>query len=263
MTAGRFTHALAREVSRSLANCELVHLPRQKIDVARARRQHAAYVAALAAAGVRVRVLPEAPDLPDSSFVEDPVLLLDELAVACRPGAASRRPEVELMVREIATLRPVHAIAAPGTLEGGDVLRMGRKLFVGLSCRTNREGIAQLARIVAPFGYEVVAVPVTGCLHLKSAVTSPAEGCLLANVAWIDATPLAGFEIIGTPAEEPGAANVLAVNGRVLVTVSAPRTAALLAARSLDVRPLDISELQKAEAALTCESVLYREARSP
>jgi dimethylargininase len=259
MTTARFTHALVREVSRSLADCELTHLPRQRIDVVLARRQHAAYVAALESVGVNVRVLPEVPDLPDSSFVEDPVVMLDEVAIACRPGAASRRPEVELMMREVAALRPIHAIAAPGTLEGGDVLVVGRRIFVGVSSRTNRDGIGQFARIVAPFGYDVKAVTVKKCLHLKSAVTSPANGLLLANPDWIEATEFAGLEIIATPAEEPGAANVLAVNGRVFVVKSSPRTAELLAARGLDVRTLDISELQKAEAALTCESVLYRD----
>jgi len=254
----QFTHALVREVSRSLAQCELTHLQRQTFNLARARRQHAAYVEAIASAEVEVRILPEAPDLPDSSFVEDPVLIFDELAIACRPGALSRRPEVALLMREVASLRSVQAITAPGTLEGGDVLRIGRKLFVGLSSRTNREGIDQLTRIVAPFGYEVTAVGVKKCLHLKSAVTSPADGVVLANPDWVDVSVFADLEVMATPAEEPWAANTLRVNERVLVAASFPRSADLLAARGLDVQQLDMSELQKAEAGLTCECVLYR-----
>ena len=263
MNAGQmltvFTHAIVREVSRSLAECELVHLPRQKIDLALARRQHAAYVAALESAGVRVRVLPEAPALPDATFIEDPLLVLDEFAVVCRPGAASREPESEFLAREIAANRPVFRLAAPATLEGGDVLPIGRTLFVGNSSRTNREGIAQLERIVSRLGYRVVPVAVKNCLHLKTGITAPADGLLLANPEWIEVGPFAGIEVVPVPPSEPWGANTLSVNGRVFVAATAPRTAELLAARGLEVLRIDISELQKAEAGLTCLSLLYRD----
>ena len=254
-----FTRALVREVSRSLAQCELVHLPRQTFDLGLARQQHAAYVSALESAGVRVRVLPEEPDLPDAAFVEDPLLVLDELAVACRPGVASRERETELMAREMVGERPVFRLTPPATLEGGDVLQTGRTLFVGNSSRTNGEGIAQLERIVSRLGYRVTPVTAKKCLHLKTGVTSPADGMLLANPEWIGVAAFAGFEVVPVPAAEPWGANTLAVSDCVLVSKSAPRTAELLAARGLDVRMLDISELQKAEAGLTCLSVLYRD----
>jgi dimethylargininase len=253
-----FTHGFAREVSRSLADCELTHAVRQAFDMGRARQQHQAYVAELRAAGVAMTVLPEAPELPDAMFVEDPAIVLDEIAVLTRPGALSRRPEVALIAPAIGAVRPTREIRAPGTLEGGDVLRIGRTLFVGLSSRTNADGIRQLSEILAPFGYDVRAVAVRGCLHLKSAVTAIAPGVLLAHAPWIDPEPLRGCELVAVDPAELSGANALAVNGRLLVVASAPRTADRLAARGLDVRRLDMSELQKAESGLTCSSVLYR-----
>jgi dimethylargininase len=257
MNEPEFTHGFAREVSRSLEKCELLYVPRQGFDLPLARRQHAAYIATLEAAGIKVTVLPEEPDLPDSCFVEDPAIVLDEVAVICRPGAASRVAEVESIERALKTVRPVHRIASPGTLEGGDVLRMGKTLFIGMSSRTNLEGIRQCQEIIRPHGYEAVGVRVKGCLHLKSAVTSPAEGLLIANAEWIDLSPFSHFEILRVPESEPWAANTLAFNGSVLVTGSSPRTAELLESKGFLVRRLDISELQKAEAALTCLSLLF------
>jgi dimethylargininase len=254
-----FTHAFAREVSRSLARCELLYVPRQQFNLPLARRQHTAYVATLETAGIKVTVLPEEPDWPDSCFVEDPAIVLDEVAVICRPGAAPRVPEVKSIERVLAKVRPVHRIVSPGTLEGGDVLRMGKTLYIGMSTRTNLEGLRQCQQIIRPYGYETIGVPLKGCLHLKSAVTSPAEGVLLANAGWIDLSPFSHFEILRVPDAEPWGANTLALNGNVLVTGSSPRTADLLESRGLRVSRLDISELQKAEAALTCLSLLYSE----
>ena len=252
-----FSHGFVRTVSRSLAACELTHAPRQLFDLERARQQHDAYTAELRAAGVAVTVLPEAPELPDAMFVEDVAIVLDELAILTRPGARSRQPEVALIAPAIAAVRRTVEIRAPGTLEGGDVLRIGGKIFVGRSSRTNAQGIRQLTEIVSPFGYAVLPVAVQGCLHLKSAITAAAPGVLLANPPWIDAAAFRDYEMIPIHPAEPTAANVLAVNGRVFFAASAPRTAERLAARGLDVRCLDISELQKAEAGLTCSSVLY------
>lgn len=251
------SHGLVRTVSRSLASCELVHVPRQAFDLERARAQHDAYVAELRAVGVAVTVLPEAPELPDAVFVEDPVLVLDECMIACRPGVASREPEVALLASAVASFRNVNFIRSPGTLEGGDVLRLGRTLFVGQSGRSNDEGIRQLGEIVSRFGYTVQPVAMKGCLHLKTAITSPASGMLVVNPEWVDLAPFRGYEILTVPPAEPWAANTLAVNDRVLAAASSPRMAEQLAARGLEVRRLDISELQKAEAGLTCLSVLF------
>jgi dimethylargininase len=253
----RFTHGLARQVSRSLGQCLLRHLPRSPVDAALAGRQHTAYVRALEQAGVRVTVLPEQPEMPDSTFIEDPLVILDEVAVVCRPGAPTREPEAQSVEAAVAPIRPVHRIAAPATIEGGDVLRLGKKLYVGRSSRTNLEGIRRLEEIVRPFGYEVITVRVEMCLHLKTGVTSPSDGVLILNADWIDPSPFRGFEILEVPAEEPWGANTVAVNGRVLVSESSPRTADLLESNGMRVQRLDISELQKAEAGLTCLSVLF------
>ncbi|MEO5958025.1 MAG: arginine deiminase family protein [Opitutaceae bacterium] len=256
---GLFTHGFVRTVSRSLAQCELTHAPRQPFDLKLARRQHDDYVAALEAAGLAITILPEAPELPDAMFVEDTAVILDELAILTRPGALSRRPEVGLIAPAIAAVRRISEICAPGTLEGGDVLRVGRTLFVGRSSRTNAEGIRQLAEIVAPYGYAVRPVAVQGCLHLKSAITAIAPGLLLAHPLWIEVTAFRHYEILSIDPTELSAANALAVNGRVFVVASAPRTAERLSDRGLDVRRLDVSELQKAESGLTCSSLLYSE----
>ena len=258
MAAPQTTHGFVRTVSRSLGQCELLHLQRQSIDLERARQQHAAYVAALTAAGVAVTVLPEEPDLPDATFVEDAVVMLDEVAVIGRLGMPSRQPEADRIEQEIAKVRPIHRIVAPGTLEGGDVLRIGRTLYVGHSSRTNNEGIRQLQEITFPFGYSVNVVNVSQCLHLKTGATSPAEGLLIANGKWIDLAPFRHLEVVSVPDSEPWGANTLAVNGTVLVARTSPRTAELIEAKGLKVQRLDISELQKAEAGLTCLSVLFR-----
>src|SRR5580765_621777 len=185
----RFANALVRQISSTLNDCALLHLTRQQIDLALARRQFAEYIAALESAGVHVRVLAEEPDLPDAVFVEDPVMVLDEIAILCRPGSVSRLGEVDAIAPAVSELRPVHKILSPGALEGGDVLRIGRTLFVGISARTNAEGIRQLENIVRPFDYRVVEVAIRDCLHLKTAVTSPGDGLLIANPVWVNPEP--------------------------------------------------------------------------
>jgi dimethylargininase len=252
---------ITRSVSPSLNRCELGYLPRQPIDVAKAAQQHRAYEDCLRDLGVRVISLPAEPDLPDSMFVEDPAVVVEEAAIMTRMGAESRRGESKSLAAALSHHRPIRLpdqwMREPGTLEGGDVLRLGSTLFVGVSRRTNAEGVAQLAAELEPFGYSVKAVEVRGCLHLKSACCSLNERTLLANRSWIDATPLETFRIIDVPAAEPHAANVLAVEGSVLVAAAFPRTAALLQSLGWKPRVLDISELMKAEAGLTCSSILF------
>jgi dimethylargininase len=257
-----FTHALVRPPTRSLAECQLLHLPRQSLDLDQAVRQHAGYVSTLVSEGVTVTRLPAVPDLPDAVFVEDTVVILDEVAIICRPGAVSRLKETSHIAAEVAQLRRIAEIDASGTLEGGDVLRVGRTIFVGRSTRTNAEGIRQLKAIVSPYGYQVKEVAVTGCLHLKTAITSPGKHLMIANPNWIDLSAFHAFEIIPTPTTEPWGANTVPLNGKVLVAATAPKTSELLASRGLEVRRVDVSELQKAEAGLTCLSVLYERRQS-
>ena len=249
--------ALTRAVSPSLARCELTYAPRQPLDVALACEQHRTYQRLLESLGARVIELPALPDLPDSVFVEDPALVLDELAAILSPGVESRRPEAELLASALEPYRPLARIGLPGTLEGGDVLRLGRKLFVGLSRRSNAEGHRQLAAIVAPHGYEVIPVRVEGCLHLKSAVSRLSGNTLLANRDWFDPAPFCGAKWVRVAPEEPRAANALAVAGTVVFPASFPRTCERIEQAGFRVVSLDISELQKAESGLTCSSLLF------
>lgn len=249
--------AITRAVSPGIVQCELTFLARQPIDLAKAEQQHRAYQNVLAKCGARVISLPAEPTLPDSMFVEDPAIVFDELAIIFPLGTESRRPESASIAPALAKFRKLARVELPGQVEGGDLLRIGRKLFAGLSTRTNAEGIRQLAAILAPYNYEVVAVPVTGCLHLKSAVTYLGRNTLLANRAWFDPSPLAGFDWIDVAPDEPHAANALAIGDTVIFPASFPQTRARLEARSFPVTPLDISELQKAESGLTCSSLLF------
>jgi dimethylargininase len=248
--------ALTRKISPNLACCQLEYLKREPIDVARAATQHRDYEAALERLGVRVVSLPTEPDLPDCVFVEDPALVLDEIAIITRMGAESRRGESESLAAALAQFRPLVRMSEPATLEGGDVLRIGKTLYVGLSRRTNTAGAKQLAAIVEPRGYRVVPVQVTGCLHLKSACCAVNEETVLANRALFDASPF-HCKMIDVPAEEPGAADVLRIGNTVLIPASFPRTARLLEQSGFKVESLDVSELQKAEAGVTCMSLVF------
>ena len=250
--------ALTRAVSPSLAACELTHLRRAPIDVARATAQHAAYERCLADLGCEVVRVGGAPDagLPDSVFIEDTALVLDEVAIALRPGAASRRGEVAAVAEALADFREVMRLEAPATMDGGDVLRLGRRLYVGLSTRTNAHGIDRLRALVAAFGYEVCAVPVAGCLHLKSAVTEIGDELLLVTPRAIDASAFDGVERIEIDPSEPAAANALRVGGTVVMPAAHERTAERLARRGVEVRAVDVSELARAEGGVTCCSLM-------
>ena len=215
--------AVTRGVSAGIAACELTHLDRQAIDLDRARAQHRAYEEALARAGCRVESLPALDDLPDSVFVEDVAIVLDEIAIVTRPGAASRRPEAALIAPVLATYRRVTFVREPGTLDGGDVLRIGRRIYIGRSGRSDESGIEQLRAVAWPYGYTVTAVPVSGCLHLKSAVTEVAPGVVLVNPAWVDSAAFGEVRVIEIDPEEPYAANGLLAGGRLIYPQAFPR----------------------------------------
>ena len=248
--------AITRAVSAALEHCELSHLPRRPIDPTLARRQHSAYEQALRETGCEVRQLPEQPAHADSVFVEDTAIVLDEVVVITRPGAESRRGEVASMVAALDGLREIVRIEPSGTLDGGDALLLQRVLYVGASGRSNADGIAQLARLLAPFDYRVVAVPLQRCLHLKSAVTQVSAGQVLLNPDWVDARSFPGWEPIVIDPTEPHAANALRIGDAVIHPASCPRTAEKLRGFGVDVRSVDVSELEKAEGAVTCCSVI-------
>jgi dimethylargininase len=257
--------ALTRPVPSSLERCELTHLTRTLIDVALAIAQHRAYEETLRALGCAVRQVAAADDCPDSVFVEDVAIVLDEVACVTRPGAASRRAECESVARVLAEYRPLRFIEAPGTLDGGDVLRLGRRLFVGLSTRTNEPGARQLATHVEPFGYAVECVRFQSCLHLKSAATALDDECVICNPEWIAPRTFNGqrttgatgaVEVIEISRVEPYAANVLRIGRTLVCSAAHPETIADLRNRGYAVRTVEMSEFANAEGAVTCCSLI-------
>ena len=254
--------AITREVSPALAGCELSFVERSPIDIGLARQQHADYCRGLESLGCNVIELPMLSDFPDSVFVEDVALVFDEVAIATLPGAESRRGEGDAVHEVLGRLRPLLRIEAPGTLDGGDVLCVGKRVFVGISARSNEAGRAQLRELLAAHGYTVEGVATRDCLHLKSAVTQVSVDTLLVNPAWLaDASPFAGYQMIEVDPEEEHAANAVRVGDAILYPEGFPKTLARLQAAGISVTTVDVSELQKAEGAVTCCSLLLRSAR--
>lgn len=249
--------AITRPVSASLADCQITFIERIPIDLSLARAQHAAYERALEELGVRLLRLPAADDLPDAVFVEDAALVLDELAVIPIMGALSRRPEVTDVANCLADYRPLHRLAPPATLDGGDVMQVERTIYVGVTARTNRAAIDQLQRIVGPAGYQVVPIVPTGCLHLKSACTYLGRNTVLVNPDWMDVSELKDVDLIPVAPEEEFAANALEVAGKLVYASDFARTQARLEKAGFQVLPLDTAELRKAESAMTCMSIIF------
>jgi dimethylargininase len=250
--------ALVRPVPDSLAACELTHIERRPIDVGRARAQHSAYERALASLGCEIVAVPAAHDRPDSVFVEDTAIVLEELAVIARPGAESRRAETAAVASTLVAYRQLQFLSDPATLDGGDVLRLGRTLYVGVGGRTNTAGVQQLHDIVSHWGYEVQSVAVESCLHLKSATTEVGPNIVLLNPEWVDARRFSDHEIVEVDPSEPAAANVLRVGDVVMCAEAFPRTNARLSAVAT-IHTVDVSELAKAEGALTCCSLILEQ----
>ena len=246
--------AFVRTPSPRLADAELTFLEPSPVDVERARAQHAAYRQLLAGLGLSIVELPPAPEHPDGVFVEDIVVVCDSTAVLTRPGAPSRRGEVDTGVDAFeAHGLTIARIEEPGTMDGGDVLQVGDTVYVGRTQRTNDAGAAQLAEVLAPLGRTVVQVDVTGALHLKSAVTALPDGTLIAHPDWFDTSAVRGPVLA---AVEPSGADVLLVGETVVISASAPETAALIRRQGFTVEPVDIGEFEKCEAGVTCLSVL-------
>lgn len=250
--------AITRDVNTTIGSCELTFLPRAGIDTALAVQQHENYQSGLSSLGCEIIALPTEEGLADSVFIEDTALVLDEVAVLCRPGAASRRPEVKGVEDALKPYRTLASIESPGTLDGGDLLRVDKIIYAGLSTRSNQSGIDQLRRIVADFGYSVRATEVSGCLHLKSAASEVSPGSLLINPDWVSRSVFGDCELIAVDPDEPHAANALLVQDSVIYPSSFPRTADELVTRGIDVIPVDMSELQKAEGAATCCSLVFK-----
>lgn len=255
-------HAIVRLPAPSLASdCALTHIARAPIDFARIAAQHAAYIEVLRAAGCTIDVLPALPAFPDSVFVEDAAVALPGLTILTRPGTPSREAEPAflhdaLVKRGLALAR----IQAPATLDGGDVLRIGRRLYVGQGTRTNAHGVTQLSALCAPMGFDVVGVPLGPSLHLKTAVTALDDETLLANVDWVDVGAFGAMQVLKVDPAERFAANVLRLGETLVVNAAFPATRRIVEfharSRGLRVHAVDIGEFGKAEAGLTCLSVV-------
>jgi dimethylargininase len=249
--------AITRQVSRAIVNCELTHLERSPIDVERARAQHRQYEEALKRLGLAVLSLPEAPALADSVFVEDTALVLDECAIITRPGADSRRPETEDIVECLAPYRKLFHIQAPARVDGGDILQVGKRIYVGLSTRSDTNAIEQMQDFLQPYGYDLQAVTVTSCLHLKSAVTQVAKDTLLINPAWVDKGDFQGVKFIEIDPSEPYAANAVMIGASIIYPASFPGTQKRLETAGIPMLTVEADELAKAEGAVTCCSLIF------
>jgi dimethylargininase len=245
--------AFTRAVSPRIAECQLTHLQRVPIDPARAAEQHAAYEQALIGAGFEIVRLPELRDDPDAVFVEDTALILGEHAVITRPGAASRIGEIDSTADGLAGHFELHRVDV-GHVDGGDVLCIGDRLYVGLSTRTDRAGIEALAAVAGPLGYDVIAAEAGACLHLKTGAALAGDGVLLFNPRAIDPAQFGGVEHVAVADGED--ANCVRAGDRLILPASSPRTADKLRSRGFHVVEVDVSELQKAEAGVTCMSLI-------
>ena len=249
--------ALTHEPSANLANCELTFVKQEKISNFKAQKQHLAYCEKLRNLGVNVITLLENAHLPDSVFVEDTAIVLDEIAIITAMGAKSREQEIDLISNKLSEFRPLAQIDSPATIEGGDILKIGKKIFVGHSTRTNKSGIKALGKIVADYDYEVIEVKVTGCLHLKTACATLDDSTVLINSDWVDRNVFNEFEQIEVPTEEPFAANILRVGETICMHEGFEKTKRIVENRAYQVETIDISEFLKAEAGLTCMSIIF------
>jgi dimethylargininase len=249
--------AVTRPVSEALSRCELTHIARSPIDVDLARAQHGAYERALAGAGCAIVRVDAAPELPDAVFIEDAAVVFDEVAIVTRPGAVSRRAETAAVAGVLGRYRPLRFIAPPATMDGGDVLTVARDVFVGVSSRTNVAAVGQMRALLEPFGYRVHAVSVTGCLHLKSAVTALCDDRLLLNGGWAARRQFAPFGLVDVDPLEPAAANIVRAGRELVYPDAFPRTRERIERAGFGVRCVDVSELAKAEGAVTCCSLIF------
>lgn len=248
--------AITRRISPRFNECEITHIDRSPIDLDAARDQHVKYVQALRSLQCEVIELPEEPDLPDSVFVEDTAFILPEVAVITRPGADSRKAETASIIQALSPHRKLLQVTEPATVDGGDVLILGKNIYIGLSLRSNQAAIDQIQNLLQEYGYTVTAVAMHDCLHLKTALTKVDDQTVLINPAWVDTSHFKRFRWIEIDASEPFAANCLPVNGQILYPISFPKTTKKLEAHGYKILPVQVDELAKAEGAVTCCSLI-------
>lgn len=250
------TVAVTRKISPRFNECEITHIDRTPIDLDIARTQHANYVQALLSAGCQVVELPEEANLPDSVFVEDTAFILPEVIVITRPGADSRKPETESIIKALASYKKLIQVTEPASVDGGDVLILGKNIYIGLSLRSNQAAVDQIQGLLKEYGYTVTGVEMHDCLHLKTALTRVDDQTVLINPNWVDTSPFKELNWIEVDASEPFAANCLPVNGSVIYPTSFPKTAQKLVSHGCKIVPIEVDELAKAEGAVTCCSLI-------
>ena len=250
--------AITREVSSRFNECEITHIDRTPIDLNIARQQHHEYTQALAQIGYQMIELPEEQDLPDSVFVEDTAFILPEVAVITRPGADSRKPETESIIQALSPHRPLVHVTAPATVDGGDVLVLGKKIYIGLSTRSTMEAVDQLQNLLDNYGYKVTGVELTDCLHLKTAVTRVDDKTLLINKNWVNPSHFSGYDLIDVDPSEPFGANCLPVKDVIIYPTSFPKTQTKLEQKGYNIMNVKLDELAKAEGAVTCCSLIIK-----
>lgn len=251
------THALTRLLPDSFPAATVEAPPLMPIDLARAKGQHRSYVEALSALGLTVILLPADESHPDCCFVEDCVLCADGVALVANLGAASRRGEERAVAEALRPYLRLEAMQAPATLDGGDCLRIGKRIFIGQSKRTNAQGLARVREVFGSLGFEVVSVPVAGSLHLKCFCSKVDEDTVLLADRTVSPEIFHGLRVVLVPHEEAYAANCVAVGGTALISQGFPETERALHAAGLRTVALDNSEIRKADGSLTCSSVLF------
>lgn len=252
-------YAITRAISSAMQNCELTHLQRQPLDLNIAREQHAAYNDALRALNVTVIELDEQAELADSVFVEDTALVFDELAVITRPGADSRQAETASIAEALAPYRKRLFIEAPGLLDGGDVLLIDRHVYVGLSSRSNEHAVKQLSDHLTAYDYRVTGLNLGKCLHLKTAVTAIDNETVLLNPDWIDRSLFSDYKVVEVHSDEAFAANIVRIGNALLYASTFPKTQKMIEKMGYPVTCVNMSELAKAEGAVTCCSLIFNQ----
>lgn len=252
--------AITRGVSRRIDACQLTHRSREEVNYEKACFQLEQYCALLDTWGVHLLPVVASDSHPDCCFVQDTAVVLDEVCVIASMGADTRRGEVAEVEKLVAPFRKIRHILSPATLDGGDVVQFGKRLFVGLSTRTNARGIAALAAIVERFGYTVIPVVVNGGLHLTTGCGIVNDETVLLNPRWLDAFAFSGLRQLYVPEDEPWAANTIRVDNNVCLEKGAPRTVDLVQPYAGNIATLDISEFRKAEGSLSCLSLIFKEA---
>lgn len=251
--------AIVRGIPNTFQDCVTLSLSHNtpKINVELARQQHATYCNTLEQLGLKLISIEADDALPDCCFTEDTAIVFGDLAIINYPGTSSRVAETVEMEKTLARLKRIYHLSPPATLDGGDVLKIDKKIFIGNSSRTNEEGIKQVAVIINPKGFEVIGVKIWNTLHLKSVCTYLGNGCIILAEGYLDDNIFSQYDKIIVPREEEYCANCLVVNGKVLIPKGFPKTKTLIEAKGFSVIELETSEAKKADGALTCSSIIF------